>query len=79
PVPAGGPVPGGARRLWPRDGIQPVYDPRFVAAPDTEWAGGTQVIGVAAGGEARAYPVSFLNLHEMVDDFIAGDPILVTW
>ncbi len=79
PVTAGEPLPDGFRQLLPRDGIQPIYDPQFVTASDTDWAGGTQVIGVAAGGEAKAYPVSFLNRHEMVDDFIAGDPILVTW
>ncbi len=79
PVTAGEPLPDGFRQLLPRDGIQPIYDPQFVAAADADWAGATQVIGVAAGGEAKAYPVSFLNRHEMVDDFIAGEPILVTW
>lgn len=79
PVAAGEPLPDGFRQLLPRDGIQPIYDPQFVAGNDTDWTGETQVIGVAAGGEAKAYPVSFLSRHEMVDDFIAGEPILVTW
>lgn len=79
PVTAGEPLPDGFRQLLPRDGIQPIYEPRFTSASGVDWPGATQVIGVAAGDEAKAYPVSFLNRHEMVDDFIAGDPILVTW
>jgi len=79
PVTAGEPLPSGFHQLLPRDGIQPIYDPQFAAADVVDWTSGTQVIGVVAGGEAKAYPVSFLNRHEMVNDFIAGDPILVTW
>lgn len=79
PVTAGERLPEGFRQLLPRDGIQPIYDPQFVGADGVDWVGGTQVIGVAVEGEAKAYPVSFLNRHEMVDDFIAGEPILVTW
>lgn len=79
PVTAGEPLPDGFRQLLPRDGIQPIYDPQFVTVGGVDWPDGTQVIGVAAEGEAKAYPVSFLGRHEMVDDFIAEEPILVTW
>ncbi len=79
PVTAGEPLPEGFRQLLPRDGIRPIYDPVFTSAAEVDWRDGTQVIGVAAGGEAKAYPVSFLDRHEMVNDVIAGDPILVTW
>ena len=79
PVTAGERLPDGFRQLLPRDGIQPIYDPEFVSASQVDWAAGADVIGVAIDGEAKAYPVSFLNRHEMVDDFIAGEPILVTW
>ncbi len=37
------------------------------------------VVGVAANGEARAYPLSILNWHEVVNDTVGGDPVLVTW
>lgn len=79
PVTAGESLPDGFRQLLPRDGIQPIYDPSFTAASGVDWPADTQVIGVSAEGEAKAYPVSVLNRHEMVNDFIAGDPILVTW
>jgi len=40
---------------------------------------GDRVLGVAIGGEARAYPVTVLNCHEIVNDTLAGTPIAVTY
>lgn len=79
PVTAGEQLPDGFRQLLPRDGIRPIYEPSFTDASGVDWPADTQVIGVSADGEAKAYPVSVLGRHEMVNDFIAGDPILVTW
>jgi hypothetical protein len=79
PVVAGEPLPDGFRQLLPRDAIQPIYDPVFVRSWQTNWPDGTDVIGVAQGGEAKAYPVSHLNGHELVVDEIDGWPILVSW
>lgn len=79
PVTAGETLPDGFRQLLPRDAIAPVYDPAFVPAGESGWPGLVDVIGVAGGNEAKAYPVSFLNRREMVLDEIGGDPILVTW
>ena len=79
PVAAGEPLPEGFRQLLPRDAIEPVYSPTFIPAEDAPWPDDAQVIGVAGGGEAKAYPVSFLNRREMVIDELAGEPILVTW
>ncbi len=79
PVLAGEPLPDGFRQLLPRDAILPIYDPEFVAGSAAGWPAEATVIGVAAQGEAKAYPVSALNGREMVVDTIAGIPILVTW
>lgn len=79
PVLAGEPLPDGFRQVLPRDAIAPVYDPIFVPADESGWAGDAEVIGVEIDGEARAYPVSFLNGREMVIDEIADVPIVVTW
>lgn len=38
-----------------------------------------RVLGVVIGGEARAYPLRILNAHEVVNDTIAGLPVLVTY
>lgn len=37
------------------------------------------VIGVVHGGEARAYPIAIMGMHELGNDTIAGVPIAVTW
>jgi Protein of unknown function (DUF3179) len=37
------------------------------------------VLGVDIRGDARAYPVKLLALHEAVDDEVGGRPIAVTW
>lgn len=79
PVTEGEVLPDGFRQLLPRDAIDPIYDPAFVSADEVLWSAGTQVIGVSAGDEAKAYPVSFLTRREMVIDEIGGDPILVSW
>lgn len=79
PVLAGERLPDGFRQVLPRDAITPVYDPLFIAGDEIGWPGEAQVIGVAIGDAAKAYPVSFLNGREMVVDEIDGVPILVTW
>ena len=79
PVRAGEQLPAGFRQLLPRDAIFPVYNPTFRSAESTEWSAGTLVIGLELNGEAKAYPVSFLNFREMVIDWIGGSPVLVTW
>ncbi len=79
PVLAGERLPDGFRQVLPRDAIAPVYDPTFVLGRDIDWPADAQVIGVSLGGEAKAYPVSFLDGREMVVDELDGIPILVTW
>lgn len=79
PVAAGEPLPEGYRRLLRRDDIDPVYQPQFVTADEVDWALETLVVGLALGDEARAYPVNYMNVHEMVNDRIADTPVLVSW
>ena len=79
PVRAGEPTPDGFRQLLPRDAIAPIYNPTFRTAAETDWDPSTLVIGVELDGEAKAYPVSFLNRREMVIDWIGGTPVLVSW
>jgi hypothetical protein len=37
------------------------------------------VLGLAHGGEARAYPVRALAYHHLVNDAIAGEPVVATY
>lgn len=38
-----------------------------------------RVVGVVVDGEARAYPISVLTVHEVVHDVLGGRPIAVTY
>ena len=67
----------------PRDAF-PVFDnPEMVTAEEAERNGWVRprdaVIGVALGGEAKAYPISVMGLHELGNDTIGGEPIAVSW
>ena len=66
-------------QLIPFDGIPPVYDPQFASAADAPLLDDELVMGVSLGGEAKAYPVTVMRFREMVDDELAGIPILVIW
>lgn len=62
-----------------RDDIAPIYHPEFVTADEADYADGELVLGVAIGDEAKAYPIGLLSQREMVNDQLAGIPILATW
>lgn len=66
-------------QMLPYDAIMPVYEPEFAPAQDAPLIEEELVIGVSIDGEAKAYPISVLRVREMVDDELAGIPILVTW
>ncbi len=65
--------------LLPYDGIAPVYNPEFVPATESPLEPDELVMGVSINGKSKAYPVSVLRFREMVDDELAGWPILVSW
>ena len=65
----------------PRDGIPPIDAPVYTSIADADtWLGAEEpVIAVAGDGTARAYPLQILIWHEIVNDEIAGKPVLVTF
>ena len=67
------------RKLIPKDGIRPVYEPTFQTANDVILGRDDLVIGLTINGDARAYPISVLERREMVNDVVGGVPILATW
>lgn len=63
-----------------RDGIPAIDRPRFLSVKDAGFLDGKdQVLGLVRGGEAKAYPVSILNWHEIVNDRIGGERVAVTY
>lgn len=65
----------------PRDGIPPINDPKFVTAEEAEgWLEGNEpVIAFVLSDDARAYPLQILIWHEIVNDRVGGDPVLITF
>jgi hypothetical protein len=66
-------------RQVPQDGIRPVYDPEFAPASQVDLQEDELVLGVAIDGQAKAYPITVLRSSEMVNDELAGIPMVVTW
>jgi hypothetical protein len=64
------------RQVIPRDAIPSVENPSF----GTAYPGEGEDLVVAVGGDPpRAYPLRYLDFHEVVNDSLGGDPIAVTW
>lgn len=61
------------------DAIPTIYDPAFAPAGQAPVPDEELVLGIAMGGEAKAYPITVLRFREMVNDEIAGIPILASW
>ncbi len=62
------------------DRIPPIHDPKYEAAAQATWLDEEDVIlGYSSGGQAWAYPVRILNFHEIVNDDLAGEPLLISY
>ncbi len=78
-TPASVPVDEILRGGPPRDGIPALDHPPHLPADAAGWSPERPVLGVAIGGEARAYPLAILTWHELVNDTLADRPILVSY
>lgn len=65
----------------PKDGIPSIDNPKFVSVSDAdEWIQDDElVLAITYKGEKRVYPLQIMVWHEIVNDVIAGDPILITY
>ena len=61
------------------DDVTPLHGPVSGPAPESQLHEETLVIGVVLDGEAKAYPITVLQRHEMVNDVVGTVPVLVTW
>jgi len=62
-----------------RDAKLALVRPTFVSAAEAGLADGVSVVGVFAGGEARAYPLYVLKNHQVVNDTLGDLPIAASW
>lgn len=64
----------------PRDGIPALTHPEVLEGGSAEFMRPDDlVIGVQRNGEARAYPLRIMAWHELVNDRLGGQDILVTY
>ncbi len=64
----------------PPDGIPSIDDPKFTEAENENHVSDSDiVIGLEINGEAKAYPLSILVWHEIVNDDVGGTPVAVTY
>ena len=66
-------------RGLPRDGIPAVDAPTFVSAKDAHLQDEERVLGLLHKGYSKAYPLRILNYHEIVNDKLGGDTVVVTY
>jgi len=63
-----------------RDGIHAVDEPGFAAAAEANWVEPENpVVALTLGAVTRAYPVHLLEYHQIVNDRIGDQPVVVTY
>ena len=64
-----------------KNSIPALINPRFVTVSqaDKQLKSSDRVLGVVVNRKSKAYPVRILNWHELVNDTLGGEPILVSW
>ena len=65
----------------PKDGIPSIDDPQFESVSDAdEWLDNLEAVQVVdLNGDARAYPVQVMVWHELVNDTVGGEPVVITY
>jgi len=65
----------------PKDGIPALSQPKFVTAKAANrfMKDEDRVLGLARNGEVKAYPIKILNWHEIVNDTIGSEAVVVTF
>ena len=66
-------------QIIPRGRLAAINNPEFVPAAKATIAADSWVLGVVSGQEARAYSLTLLNSHEVVNDTIDGKRIAAVW
>ena len=59
--------------------FHPVDDVRFESAAQRKLDASEMVMAVAFSGDARAYPISEMAYHHIVNDVVGGVPIVATY
>ena len=74
------PSPSGSRSFSRRTPFVPLDNPLVLSAQEATFLDDDElVLGVEWQGEAHAYPIRMLRFHHIVNDTIAGRPLLITY
>jgi len=64
----------------PKDGIPAIDKPRYVSADEAHsLKEDDRVLGLVIGDDARAYPIRILNWHEIVNDRIQDNAVVISF
>ena len=65
----------------PRDSLSAIFEPDFGTIEEVSaWLNEREpVIAFTLNGETRAYPIRVLIWHEIVNDVVGGEPVLITY
>lgn len=65
----------------PKDGIPSIDNPKFLSIREAnEFYDNDEIgLGIEVNGDARFYPYQVLVWHEIVNDTVGGEPVLVTY
>lgn len=65
----------------PRDAIPSIDNPKYVSVAEADkWIQDNElVLALQYKGVKRVYPLQILVWHEIVNDFVAGEPLLITY
>ena len=65
----------------PKDGIPAIDNPTFESVTDAdEWLDDLEAVQVVdINGDVRAYPVQVMVWHELVNDTVGDEPVVITY
>ena len=64
----------------PRDGIPSIDQPQFIGPQEADFLDANDlIIGLDINEQQKAYPIKILNWHEVVNDIIGGQEVVVTY
>lgn len=67
------------QQIIPRGAIAAISNPVFVPAGEANISKNSWVLGVIIDGQARAYSLSLLNSHEVVNDQVGETAFAAVW
>jgi len=64
----------------PKDGIPSIDNPKFLAVKEADFLNDEEAgTGLCIGNDCRFYPYQILVWHEIVNDTVSGQPVLITY